>query len=306
MVLEKMEVKKVVPSGYCKGVINAINIVKQAIKDYPDKQIYILGMLVHNRYVVGGFELRNVITLSDKEKSKEQLLDEIKEGVVVFTAHGIDPKIKQKALEKGLTVVDATCSDVTKNANLCLEYLSKGYDVAYIGKRNHPESEAVLALDDRIHLITSTTDVETSNILNKNVLITNQTTMSINDIETIITALLDKYPQAQVVEEICNATRTRQQAVKELQGFDALIVVGDPNSNNTTQLANIGRQAKIKNIYKIENSLELEAINLDNISKVAVTSGASTPNYLTQQVINYLKTRDEQYLKVDLERILDL
>ena len=79
-----MEVVKVIPSGYCKGVINAINKVKQAIKDYPDKQIYILGMLVHNRYVVGGFQLNNVITLSDKNKSKEQLLDDIDDGVVVY------------------------------------------------------------------------------------------------------------------------------------------------------------------------------------------------------------------------------
>ncbi|MDI9541179.1 MAG: 4-hydroxy-3-methylbut-2-enyl diphosphate reductase [Bacillota bacterium] len=301
-----MEVVKVIPSGYCKGVINAINKVKQAIKDYPDKQIYILGMLVHNRYVVGGFQLNNVITLSDKNKSKEQLLDDIDDGVVVFTAHGIDPKIKQKAIDKGLIVVDATCSDVTKNANLCLEHLKNGYDVAYIGKENHPESDAVLALNEKIHLITNINDVNNTDITNNKILITNQTTMSINDIETIINALLIKYPQAKVVEEICSATRTRQQAVKELKDFDVLIVVGDPNSNNTTQLANIGKQANIKNIYKIENSLELTSINLDNISKVAVTSGASTPNYLTQQVIDYLKTRDEQYLKVDLEKILDL
>ncbi|NLZ75454.1 MAG: 4-hydroxy-3-methylbut-2-enyl diphosphate reductase [Erysipelotrichia bacterium] len=301
-----MEVIKVIPSGYCKGVINAINKVKKAIKDYPDKQIYILGMLVHNKYVVGGFELFNVITLADKNKTKEQLLDEIDDGVVVFTAHGIDPKIKQKALDKGLIVVDATCCDVTKNANLCIQHLNEGYDVAYIGKKNHPESEAVLALDERIHLITNIQDVQNSNILNDKILITNQTTMSINDIEQIIKALLVKYPLAKVVEEICSATRTRQQAVKELEGFDTLIVVGDPNSNNTTQLANIGKQAKIKNIYKIENSLELTSINLDNISKVAVTSGASTPGYLTQQVIDYLKTRDEKYLNVDLEKILDL
>ncbi|MGI6608726.1 MAG: 4-hydroxy-3-methylbut-2-enyl diphosphate reductase [Erysipelotrichaceae bacterium] len=301
-----MEVYKVVPSGYCKGVINAVNKVKQAIKDYPDKQIYILGMLVHNKYVVGSFQLHNVITLSDKNKTKEQLLDEIKDGVVVFTAHGIDPKIKQKAYDKGLIVVDATCSDVTKNARLCIDYLNNGYDIAYIGKKDHPESDAVMALDNRIHLITSPEDIHNINITNKKILITNQTTMSINDIEIIIKSLLEKYPHARVIEEICNATRTRQQAVKQLEGFDALVVVGDPNSNNTTQLASIGKQAKIKNIYKIENSLELTSINLDNISKVAVTSGASTPNYLTQQVINYLKTKDEQYLRIDFEKILDL
>lgn len=301
-----MEVIKVVPSGYCKGVINAINKVKQAIKDYPDKQIYILGMLVHNKYVVGGFNLHNVITLTDENKTKEQLLDEIDDGVIVFTAHGIDPKIKQKALDKGLIVVDATCCDVTKNANLCIHHLKEGYDVAYIGKKNHPESDAVLALSDKIHLITNFEDVKKSNISNEKILITNQTTMSINDIDNIIKALLDKYPLAKVVEEICNATRTRQQAVKELEDFDTLIVVGDPKSNNTTQLANIGKQAKIKNIYKIENSLELTSINLDNIDKVAVTAGASTPSYLTKQVIEYLKTKDEQYLNVDLKKILDL
>ena len=300
-----MQVDRVIPSGYCKGVINAINLARKARQQYPDSKIYIMGMLVHNHYVVQAFSQLGITTLNDEKRTKLQQLDDIDEGVVIFTAHGIDPKIKQYALQRGLTVVDATCSDVTKNALLCRDYLSRGYDILYIGKPNHPESEAVLALSPHIHLISRKADVENLDLVNENILVTNQTTMSLLDTADLIKSIRERYPQCEVVEEICSATRKRQQAILDLEGYDTLIVVGDPRSNNTAQLASIAK-GRIRNIYKVEKAADLQQFDLSECHRVAVSAGASTPSYLTDQVISYLRTADPAYLQIDISKVIQL
>ena len=118
-----MEIKKVVPSGYCKGVISAIMMAKKARNDFPDEKIYVLGMLVHNSFVSKELSELNIITLDDTNKSKSELVDEINEGVVIFTAHGISSQIKQKVIDKGLKYVDASCVDVLKTQDIIKNYL---------------------------------------------------------------------------------------------------------------------------------------------------------------------------------------
>ena len=300
-----MQVDRVVPSGYCKGVINAILLARKTRESYPDQPIYIMGMLVHNRYVVDAFSLLGVTTLSDPSLSKSEQLARIKEGVVIFTAHGIDPKIRQYALDKGLIVVDATCDDVTRNADLCRHYLAEGYDVIYIGKANHPESEAVLALSDHIHLITRQQDLEKLYLDNQKLVMTNQTTMSMLDTAALMAQIKEKYPYCICCPEICSATRMRQQALLDLQDYDCLVVVGDPQSNNTAQLASIASK-RIKKVIRVETARDLLNYDFSDCEKVAVTSGASTPSYLTSQVIGYLRTTDSRYLEIDLNKILQL
>ena len=300
-----MQADKVIPSGYCKGVINAICLARKARQQYPDEKIYIMGMLVHNHYVVQAFSQLDIVTLTDETKTKTELLDEIEDGVVIFTAHGIDPKIRQHALERGLKVIDATCSDVTRNAELCQKYLAEGYDIIYIGKARHPESEAVLALSERIHLVTGMPDIDSLQLDNPRILVTNQTTMSLLDTADLIERIRERYPQCEVVEEICSATRRRQQAILDLQGYDTLIVVGDPKSNNTAQLAAVA-QGRIRHIYKVEKAQDLLQYDLSDSRRVAVTAGASTPSYLTDQLINYLRTSDPQYLQIDLNKVIQL
>lgn len=300
-----MEIINVKPSGYCKGVIRAILIVKETIKKYPDKKIYVLGMLVHNKYVVEAFNACNVVTLDTTNKNKYDLIDEIKDGVIIFTAHGIDSKIKKYAQDKGLIVVDATCLDVLKIEEICRNYLNDNYDIIYIGKRNHPESEAILSLSDKVHLVTNSKDIDKLNISNQKILISNQTTMSLFDTENQIKEILKKYPKAIVAQEVCNATKQRQLAVKELKDVDCLIVVGDEKSNNTAQLASIGKENGIKTIIKVETAKQLINYDISNFNKIAITSGASTPAYLTNQVINYLKN-DKTELNIEIDHILDL
>lgn len=282
-----MEIKKVVPSGYCKGVVNAINIVKKTKEQYPNENIYILGMIVHNSYVSKQMEDLGVITLEDPNLSKEELLDTIDKGVVIFTAHGISDKIKQKALDKGLICVDASCVDVLKNKDLIKSYLDKGYDVVYFGKKKHPEAEAILSLSNNIHLVSNISDIDNLNISNDNLFITNQTTMSYLEVEDMLKLIKDKYPTCIIQKEICNATSSRQLAITNIKDGDVLYVVGDVKSNNTNKLKEIGLKY-FKKVFLISNYKEINKKDLVNENKIYVTAGASTPPILIDEVIDYL------------------
>lgn len=282
-----MEIKRVVPSGYCKGVVNAINIVKKTKEQYPNENIYILGMIVHNSYVSKQMEDLGVITLEDPNLSKEELLDTIDKGVVIFTAHGISDKIKQKALDKGLICVDASCVDVLKNKDLIKSYLDKGYDVVYFGKKKHPEAEAILSLSNNIHLVSNISDIDNLNISNDNLFITNQTTMSYLEVEDMLKLIKDKYPTCIIQKEICNATSSRQLAITNIKDGDVLYVVGDVKSNNTNKLKEIGLKY-FKKVFLISNYKDINKKDLVNENKIYVTAGASTPPILIDEVIDYL------------------
>ena len=282
-----MEIKRVVPSGYCKGVVNAINIVKKTKEQYPNENIYILGMIVHNSYVSKQMEDLGVITLEDPNLSKEELLDTIDKGVVIFTAHGISDKIKQKALDKGLICVDASCVDVLKNKDLIKSYLDKGYDVVYFGKKKHPEAEAILSLSNNIHLVSNISDIDNLNISNDNLFITNQTTMSYLEVEDMLKLIKDKCPTCIIQKEICNATSSRQLAITNIKDGDVLYVVGDVKSNNTNKLKEIGSKY-FKKVFLISNYKEINKKDLVNENKIYVTAGASTPPILIDEVIDYL------------------
>ena len=284
-----MEIHRVVPSGYCKGVINAINIAKKAREDYKDKNIYVLGMIVHNSYVTSELEKLGIVTLDDSKKSKEELIDELNDCVVIFTAHGISDKIKQKAIDKGLITVDASCVDVLKTQDIVKDYLNKGYDIIYFGKAKHPEAEAVISISDKIHMVTKLDDIEKLNIDNDKIFITNQTTMSYIELQDMFDLVKKKYPSVTILKEICNATSSRQKAVFDIKDGDVLYVVGDKKSNNTNKLVEIAKR-NIKHVYLINSKDEIKKDDLIGQSKIYVTAGASTPPVLINEVIDYLNT----------------
>ena len=285
-----MEVIKVIPQGFCKGVVRAIQIAEKTATEYPNLPIYVLGMIVHNKYVVASLEKLGIITLEAKNQSRQELLASIDEGVVIITAHGVNPEVIAAALKKGLIVVDATCPDVKETQQLLTSKLQQGYDIVYFGVKGHPEAEAMCSLDEKhIHLVYDEKTLNELNIENSKILVTNQTTMSVLEIESWIEIIKTNFPTAQVQPEICSATRRRQQAVLELQNIDALFVVGDPSSNNTLKLADIAKQIDIKNVYLVEQVADINNLELNTFKKVAVTSGASTPSYLTDGVIEYLQ-----------------
>lgn len=283
-----MEIISVIPRGYCQGVVRAIRIAKATVQNNPGIKVSMLGMIVHNQYVVDACEKSGIVFVEEPGKSRLELLDQIDSGIVIFTAHGISDAVKAKAIAKGLTIADASCPDVIQTHELVQSHCAKGGDVLYIGKKGHPESEGTVGLSDRVHLITSCEDLVNLNTLH-DVLITNQTTLSLLDSKEIIEAAKRKYPDAIVAEEICNATRIRQDAVMKLKNIDLLIVVGDHRSNNSNQLKEIGLRADIKEALLIDSVEDLKESQIKEKKRIAVTSGSSTPNELTQQVIDTLK-----------------
>ena len=294
-----MEIISVVPRGYCQGVVRAIQIAKDTAATHRGEKITMLGMIVHNSFVVEACRKAGISFLEDPNRTRLELLDDINEGVVIFTAHGVSDAVRQKALAKDLTVVDATCNDVRKTHDLIKAHTG---DIIYIGKKKHPEAEAALGLSERVHLVSNPDDIVSLPPLH-NVLITNQTTLSVLDTNLLIQECKEKYPDAEVAEEICNATRIRQEAVMKIDHADLLIVVGDPRSNNSRQLAETGRKAGIPESILIASVEDLNEEMIKNKDRIAVTSGSSTPNILTKQVIDVLKdyaaTGNFQYIKAD-------
>lgn len=285
-----MEVKRVYPSGYCKGVVNAIKLAKDTRINYPNEKIYVLGMIVHNSFVTKELQELGIITLDDSIKTKSELIDEVNEGIIIFTAHGICDAIKQKVIDKGLKYVDATCVDVLKTKDTIAKYLNGGFDVVYFGKKNHPEADAIISISDKIHLITSADDIDNLNIDNPKIFMTNQTTMSYLELAGLIKLIKIKYPNIIIEEEICNATSSRQQAIANIKDCDLLYVVGDKKSNNTNKLVDIGIKSGIKKVLLVQNFKDIDRNDLLNVNNVYVTAGASTPPDLIQEVIDYLNS----------------
>lgn len=258
--------------------------------DLP-RPIYILGMIVHNSHVTQSFEDEGIITLDGPNRM--EILNQVESGTVIFTAHGVSPEVRKLARDKGLTTLDATCPDVTRTHDLIRDKVADGYEIIYIGKKGHPEPEGAIGIaPDHVHLIEKEEEIEQLQVNSSRIIITNQTTMSQWDIKHIMKTLLDKFPGAEIHNEICLATQVRQEAVAEQAGqADLVIVVGDPRSNNSNRLAQVSEEIAGVPAHRIGDVTELKREWLEGVGKVAVTSGASTPTPITKEVIAYL----EQY-----------
>ncbi|OBR64456.1 4-hydroxy-3-methylbut-2-enyl diphosphate reductase [Paenibacillus oryzae] len=288
-----MEIVKISPRGYCYGVVDAMVLALQTVKDLEmPRPIYILGMIVHNAHVTEAFEREGVITLDGANRM--DILEQITEGTVIFTAHGVSPQVRELAREKGLTVVDATCPDVTRTHDLIRAKTAEGFHIIYIGKKGHPEPEgAVGVAPDLVHLIEKQEEIDELDVQAERIVITNQTTMSQWDIRHIMKRLQEKYPHAEVHNEICLATQVRQEAVATQAGEAQLvIVVGDPRSNNSNRLAQVSEEIAGVKAYRVADVTEIKREWLEGMERVAVTSGASTPTPITKEVIAYLEQYD--------------
>ncbi|WP_213524695.1 4-hydroxy-3-methylbut-2-enyl diphosphate reductase [Paenibacillus sp. J31TS4] len=290
-----MDVIRISPRGYCYGVVDAMVLARQTARnlDLP-RPIYILGMIVHNSHVTEAFEDEGIITLEGENRL--EILEKVDKGTVIFTAHGVSPEVRRRAREKGLTVVDATCPDVTKTHDLIREKAAEGYRIIYIGKKGHPEPEGAIGIaPDRVHLIEKEEEIEKLDIDDEKIIITNQTTMSQWDIKHIMNRLLQKFPQSEIHNEICLATQVRQEAVAEqAKDCDLLIVVGDPKSNNSNRLAQVSREIAGTPAHRIADVTEIQTEWLQGVKRVGVTSGASTPTLITKEVIQYLEQFDSE------------
>lgn len=288
-----MEITKLTPRGFCKGVVNAIHIINKTLENNTYKKpIYMLGNIVHNKNVVEAFKSKGIIILDGE--SRVEMLKKINEGTVIFTAHGVSDEVRNIATMKGLDIIDATCKDVKKTHDVIKEKLLEGYLLLFYGKENHPETEGIIGISDEIILITDKTDLSTLPKYSGKIIITNQTTMSFLDVIKIYNKLKEIYPQLELVDEICNATRRRQEAVINAEGYDLIIVVGDKLSNNTKMLKELASN-KTKAI-QVETLNDLKNIDLSNFNKIAITAGASTPKSILEEIVFNLEHNTNNYI----------
>ena len=283
-----MQVIPLTPRGFCHGVVNAIHVVKKLASDMAIKRpITVLGMLVHNQAVIDELKELGVDTIHNPLKTRLELLDEVTSGTVVITAHGVSDQVKAKAYEKGLDVIDATCKDVTKSYEAVKDFLHQGYDILFIGKKNHPEVETVMSYEN-VYLVENKSSLEKISPINK-VAVAHQTTLSLYDVFTLNEAILKKYPDAVIIDEPCDATITRQQAVmNQPQFIEHCVVVGDSMSHNAQKLVEMSiRQGIPASLVASKEGLDLNYFK--TLKYVSITSAASTPTKLTQEVIETLK-----------------
>lgn len=284
-----IKVNKIEPQGYCNGVKRALNIVNNAIEDPKTKKpIYLLGQIIHNKYVVDMLIDAGVKVIDDKNKTRLELLDLINDGSVVLSAHGVSPDVYTKAINKGLNIIDTTCGNVLIVHKKIKQYLDLNYTCLYIGTPNHPECEGVLGISNKIKLISNINDLNNLRITG-NIYVTNQTTLSKFDIADIYKKINELYPKAILDDKICNATTIRQNAMANQKKADLCIVVGDKKSSNTKKLVKVSQDiAKIPTVL-CENLDDLDKSLLNNIKTVNISSGASTPDLLVNEIINYIE-----------------
>ncbi|TME04658.1 MAG: 4-hydroxy-3-methylbut-2-enyl diphosphate reductase [Chloroflexi bacterium] len=283
-----MQVLKITPRGYCHGVVDAFRIAKR-VREETQGPVHMLGMLVHNTHATDDLQ-RQGIELVD-QPNRLAGLEHIKEGTVIFTAHGVSPQVKQRAVELGLTPVDATCSDVVRTHELVADLARKGYEVVYIGRKGHPEPEGVVGeAPGKVYLVQDPEDIDALDLEGDRVAVTCQTTLSVWDTDDLIARVLARYPQAEVHNEICRATQERQEAaVEAAREVDLVIVVGSTRSSNSLRLVEVVKKLGHKPAYLVDRMEDLDLAWFKGATRVGVTSGASTPTQLTRRVIEYLE-----------------
>lgn len=288
----KRKIIKLPLQSFCFGVKNAVNETNRILlSPNTPKPIHMLGEIVHNKYISSYFESQGIIV--HKEGTRLDMINSINCGSVIFTAHGVSPKVLEAAKNKGLTTFNTTCPFVKNSVKLIQKYLNDDYTVLYIGSKKHPESETALSLSNRVILIENLSDVNNLQINNPKIVITNQTTMAIYDILEIVEALKIKYPHLTIMEKVCNAAKERQEmiyevAIKHQNDVDtAFIIVGDKNSHNTSKLASIIKKYN-SNVFFVETVEELEINKLNNFSTIYISSGTSTPLAIVEEIYEAL------------------
>mgnify|MGYP001492623339 FL=1 len=273
------------PRGFCAGVKRAIEMVELAIEKHG-APIYVRHEIVHNKRVVEDLTKKGAIFVEE--------LNEVPNGSkVIFSAHGVAKKIKEQAKKLNHLTIDATCPLVSKVHKQTENYSKKGYKVILIGHKGHPE---VIGIQGQIknEIIIIQNENEAQNLILKkdiNLAYVTQTTLSIDDTKNIITILKRKFPNiiGPELEDICYATQNRQVAVNKLaDNSDLVLVIGGENSSNTQRLAEIVQKKNIP-VYRISCAEEIQKNWLNDKKNIGITAGASSPEVLITEVINYLK-----------------
>ncbi|MDB5068301.1 MAG: 4-hydroxy-3-methylbut-2-enyl diphosphate reductase [Chloroflexi bacterium] len=285
-----MEVVRITPRGYCHGVVEAIRMAKKVGGQSSGEPVSMLGYLVHNEHVTRELEEHGVRLVDSDDRVAG--LEQIESGTVIFTAHGVSPAVVEGARARGLRVVDATCSDVTRTHDLVRRLLGEGREIVYIGKRGHPEPEGVVGIDsERIRLVERIEEVDDLDVPEGTRLaVTCQTTLSMWDTRAIIDRLVERFPDIEVHNEICLATQERQEAaVRAAADLDCVVVVGSMRSSNSRRLVQVVEERAGRRAILVDTAADLDPAWFRGVHRVGVTAGASTPTQITRAVIAALE-----------------
>ncbi|MFC2686782.1 MAG: 4-hydroxy-3-methylbut-2-enyl diphosphate reductase [Arachnia propionica] len=288
------------PRGYCAGVDRAVTTVEKALETYGPP-IYVRKQIVHNKHVVSTLEKRGAIFVDE--------LDEVPaDALVVFSAHGVSPAVREEAARRELRTIDATCPLVTKVHREAKRFAAKDTDILLIGHAGHEEVEGTMGeAPDRTTLLESPDDVDRLDLpTDKPLVWLSQTTLSVDETMETVTRLRQKFPLlvSPPTDDICYATQNRQQAVKQIAPHcDLMIVVGSRNSSNSMRLVEVALEAGAKRSERIDYPHEIRDEWLDGVSTIGLTSGASVPDELVQGALALLRERG--FPKADEERLIE-
>jgi 4-hydroxy-3-methylbut-2-enyl diphosphate reductase len=276
------------PRGYCAGVDRAVATVEKAL-DAHGAPVYVRKQIVHNRHVVQTLESRGVVFVDDP--------DEVPAGaVVVFSAHGVSPLVRDQAAARELRTIDATCPLVTKVHQEVKRFARDGYEILLIGHRNHEEVEGTAGeAPEHVQLVDGPQAVDSVSVRDPSrVVWLSQTTLSVDETMHTVARLRERFPELAdpPSDDICYATQNRQVAVKAMApDCDLVLVVGSPNSSNSVRLVEVALNAGARCAYLVDCHTEIDPSWLDGVHTVGVSSGASVPELLVQGVLDYLAER---------------
>ncbi len=273
------------PRGYCAGVDRAVIAVEKALEKFGSP-VYVRKQIVHNVHVVSTLEKRGAIFVDE--------VGEVPEGAhVVFSAHGVSPVVVAQAAERGLDAIDATCPLVTKVHREATRFARDDYEILLIGHRGHEEVEGTMGhAPERTILVGSPADVATVEVRNPDLVVwLSQTTLSVDETMETVRLLRERFPNLQdpPSDDICYATQNRQVAIKKVaEQAELVIVVGSANSSNTVRLVDVALENGAAAAYRVDYASEIRQEWLDGVATIGVTSGASVPEVLVQEVLDDL------------------
>jgi 4-hydroxy-3-methylbut-2-en-1-yl diphosphate reductase len=271
---------RVRPRGFCAGVVRAVDIVELALEAYG-APVYVHHEIVHNTYVVEQLRRRGAIFV-------ESIGDVPHGGVLVFSAHGVPPTVRQEAKERELRVIDATCPLVTKVHLEALKFAREKRTIILIGHKDHQEIVGTSGeAPDRTIVVDSVAAVDALQVDEPDRLaFLTQTTLSLYDTQEIVARLRQKFPSIKgpASDDICYATQNRQEAVEQVaKDVDLILVVGSPNSSNSNRLVEVAQRSGVK-AQLIDSAEDIDVKWLDGVKRIGLTAGASAPEVLVEQV----------------------
>jgi 4-hydroxy-3-methylbut-2-enyl diphosphate reductase len=273
------------PRGFCAGVDRAIEIVEAALARYGPP-VYVRHEIVHNRHVVEGLRAKGAVFVDDPADAPAGAL-------LIYSAHGVSPAVREAAAQQGLRTIDATCPLVTKVHVEARRFAEQGQEIVLVGHAGHVEVEGTLGhAPDRMHLVERPEDVAALPIEEGAAIgVLTQTTLSVDDTRDVIEALKRRFPNAALPrkDDICYATQNRQNAVKGfVESVDLVLVVGAPESSNSNRLVEIARKAGVP-ARLVESASDILSEWLAGVESVGVTAGASAPEVLVEAVVDRLR-----------------